>query len=215
MLQIIPMVLGSVATNTYLIADDGTGETAVIDPAWDGQAILTEAQKHGWHIGQIWITHAHFDHFAGAPAILAGSKPHATLALHPADLPLWHMKGGAAWFGIEITTAAQPDILLNEAQVLRVGQYEFEVRHTPGHSPGHVIYYCAAEGLAFCGDTVFAGSIGRSDLPGGNEEILLNSIHSQILTLPEATHLLSGHGEETSVGIEKKTNLFLRKYRAG
>jgi hydroxyacylglutathione hydrolase len=209
MLQVVPFVLGPVATNSYLIADDITGEAAVIDPAWDGQVIVTEARQRGWRIGQIWVTHAHFDHFAGVGELLAGISPSATIALHPADLFLWRMKGGAEWFGIRIEAASQPDILLQPTQVLRVGQHAFEVRHTPGHSPGHVIFYCAAESLVFCGDTVFAGSIGRTDLPGGDGETLIESIHRKILTLPDDTRLLCGHGEETSVGKEKRVNLYL------
>jgi hydroxyacylglutathione hydrolase len=209
MLQIIPMVLGPVATNTYLVADDSTGEAGVIDPAWDGEIIVAEAQQRGWRIGQIWVTHAHFDHIAGVEAVRTGCKPPAAIALHPADLPLWRIHGGAEWFGIRLEIIAQPDILLQAAQILRVGQYEFKVRHTPGHSPGHVIFYCASENLVFCGDTVFAGSIGRTDLPGGDEATLIQSIHRQIFTLPDPTRLLCGHGEETSVGIERKSNPYL------
>ena len=210
MLQVISLTLGPVATNTYLLADDITGEAVVIDPAWDGQVIITEAQQHSWHIGQIWVTHAHFDHFAGITDLQAGITPPAVIALHPADLSLWRMKGGADWFGIRIEAAAQPAVLLQPGQILRVGQYGFEVRYTPGHSPGHVIFYCAAEDLAFCGDTIFAGSIGRTDLPGGDEETLIESIRREILALPDDTRLLCGHGEETSVGKEKRTNLYLK-----
>lgn len=209
MLQTIPLVLGPVATNAYLIADATTGEAAVIDPAWDGQVIVAEAQARGWRIGQIWITHAHFDHIGGVGAVLAGYTPPPLIALHPADLVLWRMKGGADLFGIPMEEAPQPDVLLQPGQILRVGTCAFEVRHTPGHSPGHVIFYSAAEKLAFCGDTVFAGSIGRTDLPGGDEETLMESIRRQILTLPEDTRLLSGHGEETRVGIERETNPYL------
>jgi hydroxyacylglutathione hydrolase len=210
MLRIIPWVLGPVATNVYLIADDSTGEAAVIDPAWDGQVLAAEAQRSGWRIGQIWITHAHFDHFAGVREVMAGFTPAPSLALHTADLPLWRMKGGAEWFGIQIPANPQPDILLQAGQTLQVGQYGFEVRHTPGHSPGHVIFSCAAESLVFCGDTIFAGSIGRTDLPGGDEETLLESIRRQILTLSDPTRLLCGHGEETSVGKERSSNPYLR-----
>ena len=210
MLQVISFVLGPVATNAYLIADDRTGEAAVIDPAWDGQVIVAEAGSRGWRIGQIWITHAHFDHIAGIGPILACSKPPPSIALHPADLPLWKAKGGAEWFGIQIGAIPQPDTLLYAGQVLRVGQYEFEVRHTPGHSLGHVIFYCAAENLAFCGDTIFAGSVGRTDLPGGDEETLIESIRGQIFTLPDPTRLLCGHEQETSVGNERKSNPYLR-----
>jgi len=210
MLQIIPLVLGPVATNTYLAADDSLSDAVVIDPTWDGETIVAKAQQRGWHIKQIWITHAHFDHIGGVGAVQAGGKSPPLIALHPADLPLWHMKGCAEWFSIRTETIPEPDILLQPAQVLRVGQFEFEVRHTPGHSPGHVIFYCASENLVFCGDTIFASSIGRTDLPGGDEETLMASIHRQILTLPDPTRLMCGHGEETSVGKEKRTNLYLR-----
>jgi len=209
MLQIIPLLLGPVDTNTYLVADTITGETTVIDPAWDGQIIVAEAKVRGWHIAQIWITHAHFDHIGGVGAVLSGCTPPPSLALHATDLPLWRMKGGAELFGIRMQAVPQPDVLLQPAQILRIGQYAFEVRHTPGHSPGHVIFYCASEGIVFCGDTIFAASIGRTDLPGGNEETLIQSIRRQILTLPEDTRLLCGHGEETRVGKERKTNPYL------
>jgi hydroxyacylglutathione hydrolase len=210
MLQIIPRVLGPVDTNTYLIADDNTGEAVVIDPAWAGETIVAEAHQRSWQIRQIWVTHAHFDHFAGVGAVQKSTHPPASIALHPADLTLWHTKGGAEWFGIPMEAAPKPDILLQLGQILTVGQYAFEVRPTPGHSPGHVIFYCASEGLVFCGDTIFAGSIGRTDLPGGSEETLIESIHRQILTLPDPTRLLCGHGEETSVGIERRSNPYLR-----
>ncbi len=209
MLQTISMVLGPVATNTYVIADVQSGEAVVIDPAWDGQVIVAEARTHGWRIGQIWITHAHFDHIGGVVAVLSDCTPPPSIALHPADLPLWRMSGGAELFGISMQALPEPGVLLRHGQVLHVGQHKFEVRHTPGHSPGHVIFYCASENLAFCGDTVFAGSIGRADLPGGDEETLIESIRQQILTLPEETRLLCGHGEETRVGVEMKTNLYL------
>jgi hydroxyacylglutathione hydrolase len=209
MLQTIPFVLGPVSTNTYLIADANTGDAAVIDPAWDGQTIVAQAQARGWRISQTWITHAHFDHFGGVAAILTGCTPPPSIALHPADLPLWRMKGGADLFGIPMDAVPQPDILLQSGQSLRVGMYVFTVRHTPGHSLGHVIFYCETESLAFCGDTIFAGSIGRTDLPGGDEETLIGSIRRHIFSLPGNTRLLCGHGEETSVDKERRTNPYL------
>jgi hydroxyacylglutathione hydrolase len=209
MLQIISMVLGPVATNTFLVADAQLGEAVVIDPAWDGQVIVAEAQSHGWSIAQIWITHAHFDHIGGVAGIVSGCTPPPPIALHPSDIPLWQMNGGAELFGIPMQALPEPGVLLCPGQILQVGQYKFEVRHTPGHSPGHVIFYCASEKLLFCGDTVFAGSIGRADLPGGDEKTLIESIRQQILILPEDTRLLCGHGEETRVGVEKKTNPYL------
>ena len=209
MLQIEMLTLGLVQTNAYLIADPTSGEAAVIDPAWDGAVILAAAQEHSWHIRQLWFTHAHFDHIGGAAAIVNGLQPTPTLALHLADLPLWRAKGGAPLFGIRFTAGPEPETALVHGQKLLLGKHEFEVRHAPGHTPGHVLFYCAAEGVMFCGDVIFAGGIGRTDLPGGDYHSLIHSIESQVLSLPDETRLLSGHGEETTVGWEKRWNPFL------
>lgn len=209
MLEIITLVLGPVETNTYLVADPETGCAVVVDPAWDGQMILDEASRRGWCIEALWLTHAHFDHLGGAAEVAAGSPSGLQLALHPGDLPLWKAKGGAPWFGIQIEPAPEPTILLQHGQRLKVGGYEFIAHHTPGHTPGHVVYECPAEGIAFCGDLIFKGGIGRTDLPGGDLNTLLKSIHDQILTLPEPMRLLSGHGPETTVGEEREFNPFL------
>jgi glyoxylase-like metal-dependent hydrolase (beta-lactamase superfamily II) len=131
------------------------------------------------------------------------------VALHPRDYGLWRVKGGAAMFGIEIEPCPEPTVDLSQFVRLHLGEEEFEVRHAPGHTPGHVVFYCAQESVAFCGDVIFQGSIGRTDLPGGNYDTLIESIHSQILTLPDDTRLLSGHGPETTVGVERVNNPFL------
>jgi hydroxyacylglutathione hydrolase len=110
---------------------------------------------------------------------------------------------------MQIDPAPEPTIKLKHGQLLQLGERKFEVRHCPGHSPGHVVYYCAAEKLLFCGDVIFWGSIGRTDLLGGNYEMLIRSIRTQILTLPNDTRLLSGHGGETNVGVEKAENPYL------
>lgn len=209
MLHIETLVLGPVQTNAYLIADPETREAAVIDPAWDGALILREAQAHGWQIGQLWFTHAHFDHIGGASALLKALQPPPSQALHPADLPLWRAKGGAPLFGIRFDSGPEPEIALTHGQTLSLGKLQFTVRHAPGHTPGHVLFYCAAEGVLFCGDVIFAGGIGRTDLPGGDYTTLIHSIESQVLTLPPDTRLLSGHGEESKVGWEKRWNPFL------
>jgi hydroxyacylglutathione hydrolase len=210
MLEIVTWVLGPVQTNTYLVADSETGAAVVIDPAWEGKTILADVQAKGWRLGQIWITHAHFDHMAGVAEIVRECGLPLGVALHPEDLPLWKMKGGALLFGMDIGASALPDVALMHAQILQVGNYAFEVRHVPGHTPGHVIFYCPSEKLVFCGDSVFAGSIGRTDLPGGDYDTLVESIQMQILTLPDETRLLPGHGEETTVGVERRNNPFLR-----
>jgi hydroxyacylglutathione hydrolase len=209
MLEIIPLILGPVQTNAYLIADPNTAEAVVIDPAWDGDKILAVAEQHGWQITNIWLTHAHFDHIAGAAVIVEKVRPAPVVALHPGDHVLYRMSGGAPLFGMHIEPP--PDITLEFAhgQRLTLGGFEFEVRHTPGHTPGHIILYCAGEGVVFCGDVIFQGSIGRTDLPGGSYTQLIQSIQDQVLNLPDETRLFSGHGPETTVAVERYSNPFL------
>ena len=209
MLKISTFILGMVQTNVYLIADSETGDTVIIDPAWDGQDILDTAQKQKWKINQIWITHAHFDHFAGVDFVANSSFPAIPVCLHPDDLDLWREGGGAHIFNIDIKRASDPNIHLRDREILSVGKYFFEVRHIPGHSSGHVVFYCSEEKLMFCGDVIFRGSIGRTDLPGGNFDTLINGIQKHILTLSDDVLLLPGHGSETSVGRERKSNPYL------
>jgi glyoxylase-like metal-dependent hydrolase (beta-lactamase superfamily II) len=209
MLEIIPFILGPVSTNSYLIADPDSGDAAVIDPAWDGHIILAEAKKRGWKIGQLWYTHAHFDHFGGAAEIANALNPPPVIALHPLELDLWKNQGGAPFFGMRINPGPEPTVELAHGQNLCLGNNEFEVRHTPGHTPGHVVFYCAKEAVLFSGDLIFQGGVGRTDLPGGDWEALVRSIRKQVFPLPDETRLLSGHGPETSVGAEKRENLFV------
>ncbi len=209
MLEIVSMILGPVDTNAYLIADPVSKEAAVIDPAWDGELIYQEAKRRGWRVAHLWITHAHFDHLGGAAALAELCQPRPLLALHGEDYPLWRMQGAAGLFGLHIDPGPEPDFYLESGQTLHLGSFAFEVRHAPGHTKGHVLFYCAQARAAFCGDVIFKGSIGRTDLPGGNFETLLTSIRGQVLTLPDETRLLSGHGPDTTVGIERKSNPFL------
>jgi len=209
MLEIVPFTLGPAQTNAYLVADSVTNEAAVIDPAWDGPIILGEAQKRGWRIAHLWYTHAHFDHIGGAGAIADALNPLPLVALHPNDHVLWRAGGGGAIFGFDIDPGPEPTIDFYQAQLLRLGHVEFEVRFTPGHTPGHCIFYVAVDKVCFCGDLIFSGSVGRTDLPGGSWEQLVESIKTQVYTLPDETRLLSGHGPETTVGAEKRNNPFV------
>jgi hydroxyacylglutathione hydrolase len=209
MLEIVCLVLGPVSTNCYLVADTSSGEAVVIDPAWDGQIILAEAKKRGWKIEGLWYTHAHFDHFGGAAALAGELAPAPMVALHPLDLDLWKNQGGAPFFGMHIDRGPEPSLHLAHRQILQLGGLVFEVRHTPGHTPGHCVFYCAQEKVIFSGDLIFQNSVGRTDLPGGDWETLLESIRTQVFTLPDETGILSGHGEPTRVGEEKKANPFV------
>jgi glyoxylase-like metal-dependent hydrolase (beta-lactamase superfamily II) len=209
MLEIISFTLGPAQTNAYLVADTDTKEAVVIDPAWDGHLILEAAQQRGWRIAHLWYTHAHFDHIGGAGAVADALNPLPLVALHPNDHVLWRAGGGGAFFGFDIDPGPEPTIDLYQGQRLRLGSVEFEVRFTPGHTPGHCILYVASSKVCFCGDVIFAGSVGRTDLPGGSWEQLENSIRTQVFTLPDETRLLSGHGPETTVGKEKQSNPFV------
>jgi glyoxylase-like metal-dependent hydrolase (beta-lactamase superfamily II) len=210
MLSIISYTLGPVLTNTYLIADDETGEAVVIDPADEGKRIVDDATKRGWRIGSIWLTHAHFDHIAGAAGVADACSQPPPVALHPDDYPLWRLQGGAATFGMRIDPGPEPTVDLQHDQILNLGANKFQVRYAPGHSRGHVMFYCEKDSALFCGDVVFQGSIGRTDLPGGDYNTLINSITTQVLSLPDDTRLLCGHGPESTVGYERKFNPFLR-----
>lgn len=222
MLEIVSFTLGPAQTNAYLVADSETKEAVVIDPAWDGHVILQAAQKRGWRIGHLWYTHAHFDHIGGAGAIADALNPLPLVALHPNDHVLWRAGGGGAYFGFDIDPGPEPTIDFVHGMKMKLGSNEFEVRFTPGHTPGHCVLYVSADraersdpsgersrSVCFCGDLIFNGSVGRTDLPGGNWDQLVKSIKEQIFTMPDDTRLLSGHGSETTVGEEKMSNPFV------
>ena len=209
-LSIVTFELGPAVTNAYLIADSASGTAVIIDPAWDGDLILEAAHAREWRITQIWLTHAHFDHFGGAAAIADAYQAPVPVALHAADHSLWQLGGGAHAFGVpNFDPGPEPSIDLEHGTELSLGESRFEVRHTPGHSPGHVILYCQAAEAMFCGDLIFRGSVGRTDLTGGDMKTLLKSIRDEVLTRADQTRLLSGHGPETTVGAERQTNPFL------
>src|SRR5512139_2787417 len=141
MLEIVSFTLGPAQTNAYLVADSDTHDAAVIDPAWDGDVILKAAQERGWRIAHLWYTHAHFDHIGGAGAIADALNPLPLVALHPFDHPLWRLQGGAPAFGFKIDPGPEPTIDLFHGQELGLGNVRLEVRFTPGHTPGHCIFY--------------------------------------------------------------------------
>ncbi len=200
--------------NAYLVRCDPDREWVALDPGGEAEAMADALDSTGEPLRAILLTHAHLDHLEGV-ATLAERHP-APIHLHAADRPLYDAAAQqGAMFDYPVRTPPPPDAELVAGQTYRFGSCDLEVRHAPGHSPGHVVFYSRAGGLAFVGDVVFQGSIGRTDLPGGDAAELLRSIREQVLTLPDDTALYSGHGPVTTVARERTTNPFLAPHFGG
>ena len=204
------LTLGIAATNTYLIADEDTHEAILIDPVDQAELLVKTAADAGWTIKLILATHAHFDHVLASKALkeLTGAPfyIHSEAATWLKNLP----ESGVRFTGTPFPEAALPDRLLTtDPETLTLGAIALETLYTPGHAPGHLAFYMRDQGVVFSGDALFAGSIGRTDLPGSNHAQLMQSIREKLLTLPDKTNVLSGHGESTTIGKERATNPFL------
>lgn len=194
--------------NAYLVRCAASEAWVAIDPGGEAEAMARALEETGEPLRAILLTHAHLDHLEGV-AVLAERAP-APIHLHPDDRALYDAAAEqAAMFGHQIRTPPPPDEELQDGQELRVDDCVLDVRHAPGHSPGHVLFHSSAAGCAFVGDVVFRGSIGRTDLPGGNSRQLLASIRERVLSLPDETTLYCGHGPPTTVEHERATNPFL------
>ncbi len=205
-LELVCLPNGQLAENCYLLADRATRRAVMIDPGEEPRLFLAELDTRAWSLDAIWLTHAHFDHILGVAEVKAATG--APVYLHPLDRALYDsLPQQAEWMGMAAPPAPAPDAELTDGQRLQVGSVELTVRHTPGHSPGSVSFL--GRGLVIGGDVLFNGSIGRTDLPGGNGADLLHSIQSVFLTLPDSTLVHSGHGPETTIGVERMTNPFL------
>lgn len=204
--EIVTIPNGQFVQNCLLIGDPDSKEAAIVDPGEEADRFLAELGGRGWTLKAIWLTHAHIDHVLGVRAVKDATG--APISLHPLDRPLYdHVAEQAQWFGIEAEAPPPPDIELAGGDTLTLGGASFQVRHTPGHSPGSVSL--VGHEAIIGGDVLFQGSIGRTDLPGGDYETLLQSIHSEFLTLPDQTIVYTGHGPHTTVGAERRANPFL------
>jgi hydroxyacylglutathione hydrolase len=205
-MKVVQIPNGAFVENCYLVIDETMRECAIVDPGEGAGLILHKVEQAGAHPIAIWLTHAHLDHVLGVRQVAAATG--APVYLHPADRPLYdHVPDQALAFGLRADPLPSPDRAYAHGDVLHVGGLAFTVRHAPGHSPGSVCL--VGEGVVFDGDVLFQGSIGRTDLPGGDFETLRASIERELLALPDSTIVYSGHGPETTIGIERRTNPFL------
>jgi glyoxylase-like metal-dependent hydrolase (beta-lactamase superfamily II) len=212
-LEIVRMVLGPLQNNVYLLADQDSGEAVIIDPSFEPERQLEEIRRRGWNLTQIWLTHGHFDHFLGAATLHKALVPAPLIGMHPEAYAWAKAQNTTVSFGVPIDMVPQVDIPLEQDQRLAInaaGEPKIvEVREVPGHAPGSVLFYCESLKAAFTGDAIFRESIGRTDFPGGDYLLLLKSIRAQVLSLPDETTLLPGHGPESSVAHEKQANPYL------
>ena len=205
--------------HTRILGCEQTKRAICIDPGDDSRAIVEAIDKHGFELQAIAVTHAHLDHIGGVAA-LKKLKPAADIMIHQADEFIYDaLPEQAAWigiprnqwaqFGFDFAAPPKVDGYWEDGQTYQVGELEFKIIHCPGHTPGHVVLFEAKERKVFVGDVLFAGSVGRTDLPGGSTEQLMDSIMNKLLPLGDDVEVYSGHGLVTTIGQERTTNPFL------
>lgn len=201
------MPVGPLQANCYIVGCKQTHKAAVIDPGGDTNRILMALAKEKLTVSAIINTHGHFDHVGGNKPLKDATG--ADLMIHPLDAPMLdHLARSAAAWGLRAENSPKPDRLLEEGDMIECGTIQFKVLHTPGHTPGGISLH--ADNALFVGDTLFAGSIGRTDFPGGDYGTLIRNIQTKLFTLPDDTRVYTGHMEPTTIGREKKYNPFCR-----
>ena len=208
---VIGLTVGLLQENCYIAGCEETKLAAVIDPGDNADAILQAVEENGLQVDKIINTHAHLDHVMAVDEIRQATG--APFYLHKTDLPTLRAVPEMArlWLNSTVEPIGEPDEFLEHGQVIKVGNEELEVRFTPGHAPGHVVFVHNAGRQVFAGDTLFFGSIGRFDLPGSDGPTLLNSIRNELFTLPDDYIVYPGHFQSTTIGHEKEHNPFVGK----
>jgi glyoxylase-like metal-dependent hydrolase (beta-lactamase superfamily II) len=203
------LTVGPFQENCYIIGDEDSGVGAVIDPGDEAARIAMAVEKTGLDIGSIIVTHAHIDHVGGV--IFLADEYSCPVLMHEESEPLLEgLPTQAMMMGIRFGKVPTVDRYVGDEETLEVGDLRLRSLYTPGHAPGHLAFYVEDEGLVLSGDALFAGSVGRVDLPGGSMEVLMRSIEERLLTLPEETVVYPGHGPRTTIGDERATNPFLQ-----
>lgn len=206
--EILPV--GPLQCNCSIIGDENTREAMVIDPGDDIDDVLAIIRKHNLHVKQIVITHAHIDHVGGAMKLRAATG--APILLNQNDYALLKMLDmQAAWIGMPSPGKVEIDHSVTTGETVSAGSHTASILHTPGHTEGSICLYFPVERKLVAGDTLFAGSIGRTDLPGGSTQKIMQSLHNTVLALPDETVVVPGHGPLTTIGQELETNPFLTR----
>jgi len=207
------IAVGPLQCNCSIIGDEGTREAMVIDPGDDIEDVLALVRKHSLQVKQIVITHAHIDHVGGAMKLRAATG--APILLNQNDYALLKMLDAqAAWIGVPAPGKVEIDHSVGSGETVTVGSHSASILQTPGHTEGSICLYFAADKKLIAGDTLFAGSIGRTDLPGGSMQKILRSLHDTVLALPNETVVVPGHGALTTIGEERESNPFLTRRKA-
>jgi glyoxylase-like metal-dependent hydrolase (beta-lactamase superfamily II) len=202
------LVVGQLGVNCFILADPETLDGVVVDPGDEIGAILDLVKARGIRVKYILNTHGHFDHVGGNRKMVAATG--APLLIHQGDEPwLSRAARSASNYGLQAEDSPQPAAFLTDGQTITFGTLELKVIHTPGHTPGGCCFYLPAAGKLISGDTLFAESVGRTDLPGGSQEQLISSIRTKLLALPDDTRVYPGHGPATTIGHEKSHNPYL------